>query len=455
MPEETPVPATLDALEGLVEEQRFEQASDLIKAANPADAADALQGLDPDDIARVLGGQDSGHTADVLEELPDDIAARTLVHFPVEEAARVVSALISDEEADILQEIPEEQREAIIGSLDEEQQALAREMLSYPEDSAGGLMQKEFVEVPLRARAGEAVAMLQARAEEIANYPAAYLYVTDNDGVLKGILNLRALLFSAPETRVVSIMTKTPVTVSVEMPGEELYDLFRRHRYLALPVVDRHGVLRGVVTKDDAMQFEIESGEEEFLRFSGIAGGEEVRDMPTWLRARQRLIWLVPKMALNVIVGAVIAHFSGVLEAIIALASILPIISDMGGSAGSQAIAVSIRELSLGRVKPNEVAWVFGKELGIGAINGLALGTLLALGTYAWKGDPMLSLVVGGALVVNSILAVTLGGLLPLFLQRLKLDPAGGSAPILTMTTDVCGFSLVLWLAGYLLGHLR
>ncbi|MBZ0213125.1 MAG: CBS domain-containing protein, partial [Nitrospirae bacterium] len=281
MPEETPVPATLEALEGLVEEQRFEQASDLIKSANPADAADALQGLDPDDIARVLGAQETGHTADVLEELPDDIAAKTLVHFPVEQAAKVVRELISDEEADILQELPEEQREAIIGSLDEEQQALAREMLSYPEDTAGGLMQKEFVEVPLRARAGEAVAMLQARAEEIANYPAAYLYVTDNDGVLKGILNLRALLFSAPETRVVSIMTKTPVTVSVEMPGEELYDLFRRHRYLALPVVDRHGVLRGVVTKDDAMQFEIESGEEEFLRFSGIAGGEEVRDMPT------------------------------------------------------------------------------------------------------------------------------------------------------------------------------
>ncbi|MBZ0213557.1 MAG: magnesium transporter, partial [Nitrospirae bacterium] len=111
--------------------------------------------------------------------------------------------------------------------------------------------------------------------------------------------------------------------------------------------------------------------------------------------------------------------------------------------------------LSLGRIKSNEVAWVFGKEVGVGVMNGLALGSLLALGTYAWKGDPTLSLVVGGALVVNSILAVTLGGLLPLFLQRLKLDPAGGSAPILTMTTDVCGFSLVLWLAGYLLGHLR
>ncbi|MCW5942710.1 MAG: magnesium transporter [Fimbriimonadaceae bacterium] len=453
MPEETA--PSLEQLEDLVEDDRYAQAQAMVATAHPSDAADALQALEPDEIARILETQDKRHVADVLEELPDDIAAATLVRMSATDAAEVVTELLSDEEADILAEVPEEHREAIILALDEGQRTLARELLSYDEDSAGGLMQKEFVALSLRARAGEAIAGLQARADEIASYPAAYLYVVDGQGVLKGILNLRALLFSQPETSVLSIMTKNPVSVNVATPSQDLLKIFRRHRYLALPVVDDDGVLRGVVTKDDALQFESEEIEEEFLRFSGIAGGEEVRDMPTWLRTRRRLIWLAVKMALNVAVGGVIAHFSDTLREVIALAALLPIISDMGGSAGGQAIAVSIRELSLGRIKVEDALWVSAKELGVGLLNGLILGGLIAAGAFVWQHNLVLSGVVGVALLANTILAVCLGGVLPLVLQKLRVDPAAASGPFLTMTTDVCGFALVLWLAGRFVEYLK
>lgn len=453
MPEETT--PSLEQLEVLVEEDRYAQAQAMVASAHPADAADALQALEPDEIAKILETQDRRHVADVLEELPDDIAAATLTQMSPAEAAGVVTELVSDEEADILAEVPEEHREAIILALDEGQRSLARELLSYEEDTAGGLMQKEFVALSLRARAGEAIAGLQARADEIASYPAAYLYVVDGNGILKGILNLRALLFSQPQTTVLSIMTKNPVSVNVATPGEDLLKIFRRHRYLALPVVDDDGVLRGVVTKDDALQYESGEIEEEFLRFSGIAGGEEVRDMPTWLRTRRRLLWLVVKMALNVAVGGVIAYFSTTLREVIALAALLPIISDMGGSAGGQAIAVSIRELSVGRIKVEDAMWVVVKELGVGILNGLILGGLIAAGAYVWQRDPVLSAVVGVALLANTILAVCFGGVLPLLLQRLRVDPAAASGPFLTMTTDVCGFALVLWLAGRFVEHLK
>jgi magnesium transporter len=177
--------------------------------------------------------------------------------------------------------------------------------------------------------------------------------------------------------------------------------------------------------------------------------------MPLWLRSRRRLAWLSLNIVLNVVAASVISVYEDTLQAVIALAVFLPIISDMSGCSGNQAVAVSIRELSLGYVRPGEVLRVWGKELAVGAINGALLGLLIATVAWLWKGQAMLGLVVGTALALNTMVAVSIGGLVPLVLKRFGKDPALASGPILTTVTDMCGFFFVLGFASLVLDHLR
>jgi len=191
-----------------------------------------------------------------------------------------------------------------------------------------------------------------------------------------------------------------------------------------------------------------------FLKSQGIVGGEELRTMPVVHRSRRRLTWLSVNIVLNVVAASVIAFYQETLAAVIALAVFLPIISDMSGCSGNQAVAVSMRELSLGLVRPSEILRVWMKEVSVGLLNGLVLGLLLAALAWAWQGNPFLGAVVGAALMLNTVVAVSIGGTVPLVLRRLNVDPALASGPILTTVTDICGFVLLLGIASSVLPKL-
>ncbi|MEO7453288.1 MAG: magnesium transporter [Fimbriimonadales bacterium] len=440
-------------IESLAEQGRFAEIAELFTGAHSQDAADALQSLDAEHIASIIVLLNADFAADILEDLPDDLAGDVLEEIQPRRAAEIVTELISDEEADILQELSEEQQDAIIKHLDREQADLAREMLAYGEDTAGGLMQKEFIAVSISLTATEARRTLQRLAEDEEDfYPFSYIYTTDEQGRFKGVLGLRALLFAQPNMPVKNLVTENATFVAPDTTGEELMRMFRRTDLLSMPVVSPEGRLLGIVTQEDAQQFEKEESEEEFLRFTGIVGGEEVRDMPLRQRAGRRLLWLVIKMALNIIPASVVAAYTRT-PAFLILAPILPIISDMGGSGGSQAIAVTIRELAQGRIKPSDYAWVMAREVGVGVVNGLVLGVLLGIGTFVATGSQgfEIGIVVGAATVLNTILAVVAGGWMPIAMRKLKIDPAVASGPILTMITDTCGFFFVLALAAAVL----
>jgi magnesium transporter len=223
---------------------------------------------------------------------------------------------------------------------------------------------------------------------------------------------------------------------------------------MALPVVAPSGKLVGVVNQDTVLNVvERESGED-FLKFSGIARGEEFRDMPMLKRVWRRLSWLSINVFLNVIAASVIAIFEDTLRAVIAIVVFLPIISDMSGCSGNQAVAVSIRELALGKIDPRKIRWVIAKEVFVGLLNGLILGVQIGLIAAFWRGIPMLGVVVAMALWLNTILSVIVGGSIPLLLKRFGFDPAMASGPILTTITDMCGFLLVLSLATLFLPYL-
>ena len=221
-----------------------------------------------------------------------------------------------------------------------------------------------------------------------------------------------------------------------------------------MPVVDERENLLGIVRRRTVLEAVAEQSEADRLKAAGIVGGDELRSMPIAVRSRRRLSWLSVNILLNIMAASVIAFYEDTLSALIALAVFLPIVSDMSGCSGNQAVAVSMRELTLGAASPRDVARVWGKELSVGLINGLALGTLLGIAAWAWKGNPVLGLVVGLALAINTVVAVSIGGTVPLVLKRFGVDPAVASGPLLTTITDMCGFFLVLSLAATAMPYL-
>jgi magnesium transporter len=295
---------------------------------------------------------------------------------------------------------------------------------------------------------------IRAGAESYAHYPTQYLFVIDREQRLVGVLRLRDLLLSARNARVDQIMIVPPLSVDHHANVETLDDFFERHSFLAVPVVDEQGRLLGVVTRSDFQEAWSEQAEEDFLKSQGLME-EELRSMPLWRRAKGRLIWLGANVFLNAIAASVIAMHQDTLSAVIALAVFLPIVSDMSGNAGFQAAAVSMRELALGVVRPEELWRVFCKEVSVGLLNGVVLGLLLGGLAWAWKGNPWLGLVAGGAMALNTVISVVIGGTMPLILRKFNKDPALASGPILTTLTDMAGFFLVLTFAAALLEKIQ
>jgi magnesium transporter len=236
-----------------------------------------------------------------------------------------------------------------------------------------------------------------------------------------------------------------PISVRPEASQDELVDLFDEHPFLGIPVVDEAGFLLGVVSRIEVAEAELERAEHESLSRQQV--GDELRSMPTWLRSRRRLAWLSSNIVLNIIAASVISAYEETLAAVIAIAVFLPMVSDMSGCSGNQAVGVSMRELSLGLTRPVDLFHVLKKEFGVGVINGIVLGILIGIVAWVWKDNAFLGLVIGLALASNTLIAVSIGGTVPLILKNFGIDPAVASGPLLTTVTDMAGFFLVLSLA--------
>jgi magnesium transporter len=385
--------------------------------------------------------------ADVLESLPEAQAADLLDLLEPATAAAIMNELPSNEQADLLSLLAEDRADVILANMEPEEARTARRLAAYPGDLAGGLMIAEFLHYPAHATVQDVVDDIRNQSDRYASYDVQYAYVTARDGRLVGVLPLRDLLLSSPRTPIRSLMIEKPRCVSAETTLDELRAFFEEHPFVGVPVVADRGTLVGVVRRADVREALEGRAESDHLKTQGIVGGEELRTMPVLLRSRRRLSWLSVNIFLNLIAASVIALYQETLQAVIALAVFLPIISDMSGCSGNQAVAVSMRELTLGLIRPMDAIRVWLKEASVGLLNGAALGGLIAAAAWAWKGDPYLGAVVGTAMAINTLVAVSLGGVVPLLLRRLRVDPALASGPILTTVTDMCGFALVLGIA--------
>jgi len=438
----------------LVEAGDSTQLLDFLNSINPMDTALAISRLRMEEQGRLFSMLNPVDAAEVIEDISDTQAADLIEELSAEQAAAILGELDSDHVADLLGELDDEDAQAIIDEMDPEEAEEARQFLEYPADTAGGLMISEYLDYLVDQKIHDVHVDLQANRQEYVDYHVQYLYVTDQEGRLCGVLRMHDLLFLNHASLLQQVMISKPLKVTVDATLEDLRNFFEEHDLFGVPVVDADNRLVGVVLPEAVEEARRKHSVHQFLGFSGIVGGEEFRSMPLLQRSGRRLSWLSLNIVLNIIAASVIALYQDTLAAVIALAVFLPMVSDMSGCSGNQAVAVSMRELSLGLVRPNELARVLAKEAGIGLLNGLVLGLMLGAAAWFWKGNPFLGLVVGGALALNTFVAVSFGGLIPLALKRMKLDPALVSSPLLTTVTDMCGFFFVLSFASVMLERL-
>jgi magnesium transporter len=427
---------------------------DTLERLGPAETARAISRMDQSDQTRLLLLLEPADAADLIEDVPDVQAIDLIEDLEPARAAAIVDEMDSDRQADLLSVLPDEEAEAILQRMSPGEAREARELMGYASDTAGGVMIKEYLAYPRTQRVSEVLADLQANREKYAGYDVQYIFVLDEHARLIGVLRMRDLLFPEKTATLEPLMLRDPLALSVKASIREIVEFFDQHRLYGVPVVDEQRRLVGVVLPEDVEEAARKQSDREFLGVTGIIGGDEIRTLPLLLRSRRRLSWLSINIVLNIVAASVIAYYQDTLSAAIALAVFLPMISDMSGCSGNQAVAVSVRELSLGLVRPEELRYVFLKESSLGIVNGLCLGLLLGGAAYLWQGSPWIGLVVGGALGVNTLVAVCIGGLLPLALERLGLDPALVSGPLLTTVTDMFGFFLVLSSATLLLPQL-
>ena len=425
-----------------------------IDTLSSSETARAISRLTEEEQLRLFSILSPEDAADVIEDIPDEQAADLVEDMPSEQAAAIMEELSSDHLVDVLGEMDEEASQAILAKMDRDDAEEARMMLEYPQNCAGGLMISEYLAYKTDFTIKDVLDDLQANRGEYIDYNVQYFYVVDQEEKLAGVLRMHDLLFPARGTRLTEVMLSSPLSVSDMASLQELQEFFEEHRLFGVPVVDDQRRLVGVVLPEDIEEAVNKQKTKTFLRLSGIIGGEEFRTMPLFSRSGRRLSWLSMNIVLNILSASVIAMYQDTLAAVIALAVFLPMVSDMSGCSGNQAVAVSMRELSLGLVRLGELLWVLAKEAKVGLINGLVLGLLLGCVAYFWKGNPWLGLVVGGALAVNTLVSVILGGMLPLALKKIKLDPALVSSPLLTTVTDMCGFFFVLSFAAAVLPRL-
>ena len=395
---------------------------------------DVLLGLVPVEMARNL-----------IEEAPVEAATELVSHMEIGRAAEVVDGLNSDFQADIVGHLSPENMDAILARLHPDDAADVRRLADYEEGTAGGLMAAEAFKFPATATVREVLRGIVSEDADFERYRGQHPYVVDAEDRPIGVVSLRNLLTSNRSETLDAIMAP-PVTVSVETSLDELEDLFDKHNFFGLPVVEADGRLVGVVSRAAVHDAALARSQSDSLKQQGVVG-DELRSMPTWLRSRRRLAWLSANIGLNIIAASVISAYEETLAAVIAIAVFLPMVSDMSGCSGNQAVGVTMRELALGIVLPKDAFRVWRKEATIGVINGVALGILIGLVAWVWKGNPWLGLVIGTALAANTLLAVSIGGVVPLLLKRLGQDPAAASGPLLTTITDMAGFFLVLSLA--------
>ena len=438
--------------------------SDLKKVlnSNMNELQQYLEGLHPADILEVLRDSDLDKLkvmdklpirliADVFEEMEEEEKEDFLNLFSEPEQYKIVDEMTSDEIADLLSNFEPKRITRFLANIGKEAAEDVKELLTYEDDTAGGLMASEFVAINETMSVKETLKYLQIAVLDVES--AYYLYVLDEKDILKGIISLRELVISTFDTKIGEIMSENVKSVPLEMDQEEVASLFEKYGYQAMPVTDEMGKMLGIITVDDIIEVVREEATEDIFRLAGVNEGEVI-DGSTFASVKSRLPWLSVNLVTAILAGAVVGIFSDTIDKVVILAAFCPIIAGMGGNAGTQSLTLIVRGIALGEFTTENAKKVLRKEILVGLINGLAIGIVIAVIGILWSHKPVFGIVVGISMLGNMCVATIVGYLVPVVLKKLKVDPALASAVFVTTFTDVCGFFFFLGLATLLLKYL-
>lgn len=415
----------------------------LTDGLHAADLADLIEALRPDDRPRLIAMLGGAFNVAALSELEEQVRDQVIEALPSEEVARALRELDSDEAVYLLEDLDERAQREILARLPPRERAALRRSLEYPEDSAGRLMQTDFIAVPPYWSVGQTIDYM--REEEDLPDRFSEIYVVDPSFHVVGTVALDRLLRAKRPVLIEAITDRNVRPIPVTQDQEEVARDFERYDLISAPVVDEDGRMVGVIMVDDVIEVIQEEAEEDIHRLGGV-GDESVRD--TVLRTtRSRFSWLLVNVGTAGLAAFVISRFDATIEQMVALAVLMPIVASLGGNAGIQTMTVAVRALATRRLSRLNAVRVILREAGVGLINGLIFATLVGVLAFLAFGNQGLGLVIAAAMVINFLVAALAGILIPLALDALGVDPAVASTVFLTTVTDVVGFFAFLGLA--------
>lgn len=418
-------------------------------------AAHALAEMAPLQSVDVLNRLESTRAAELLSHLSADDAARIVLTMDPSRAAQLLELIDPDDRVDILARVPEEKHAAIVAGFDEQTRLNVRALSQYPGDSAGGLMTTQVTALYGYLTVDDAIGMLRSLSKQLEQM--FYTYVIDQAGHLIGVLSMRDMILAEPTDRLRDIMIRDVLAVPARMDQEEVARMFREEGLLAMPVVDEENRLIGVITADDVADVIVEEANEDVLRLFG-AGVEEKLTSPWRLSYRKRIGWLVVNLGTAFAGAAIISRFEGTIASLALLAAFMPVVSAVGGNASVQAMAVTVRGLTEGKIDRALLRRVLKREALVGLTGGVSIGLLIFVATVALSGNSLglygaveLGIVVAVSLAANLLLGCIVGTAIPIAMSRLGFDPAQSATIFTTAATDAVGFFLLLGLASWVL----
>lgn len=427
---------------------KYKRVGKVFRHMHPAKAAGLLEALPPDERSAVWETLDSERSGKVLVHLHEEVRAKLALEMDDEELVAAARKLDLDDLVDLIQALPSGSGRQLLLSMDEQKRKQIAEMLSYHEDSAGGLMNVDHISVRADVRIGSVLRYLRLL-EDLPDHTDKVM-VVDRKNRYLGVLRLSRMVTSLPEAKVSEVMDDEFKPINVESSSHDVARLFEDLDMLSAGVVDDDGLLLGRITVDDVMDIIREDSERAMMNMAGL---DEEADMfaPILTSTRRRSVWLGINLITAFLAAWVIGQFQGTLEQIVALAVLMPIVASMGGIAGSQTLTLVIRGLALGQVVGGNARVLLIKELGIGLLNGVLWALVVAALAILWFGSWQIGGIIGAAILLNLVCAALAGLVIPLVLRRFGIDPALAGGVILTTVTDVVGFFAFLGLATLLL----
>ncbi len=442
----------LHHLVDLIEEGREFEIIDLFFDLHPADIADLIESLEEEKKKKLFAILNIETASDVILELDDQTREQILEDIPQKRLTEILDDMDSDDATDLVGDLPKEQAEVILRQINKKESEQVQKLLTYGEETAGGIMQTELASVQDDMTVEDAIGNIRSVGEK--GEDIHYVFVTDKTNRLLGVLPLRKLILEGSDIKVSNIMDSDPISVKVNLDQEEVAKIFKKHDLVSLPVVGQDGILLGRITIDDVVDIMEEEASEDFLRMAGTDEEELVYGTQVFKISRLRLPWIMINLFGGLITGYLMWFFKMTLREVIALVPFIPLITGMGGNVGVQSSSIMVRGIATGKFGLTSLTTILFKEMRVALIMGTICGSTVGIIAFLWQGKASLGLVVGFALVIAMVIASSMGVLAPAFFQKMKIDPTIASSPLVTTTNDITGIIVYLGIATTFLRYL-